>query len=140
VSKAFSMPENIAAVDILLLKFRMWSASLIHWQCRAVIFSKAKLTCIYQVYFLNVSLKCSQYPVPKKFARVGQEANRTKILEKFWVLPGSARNFRVRWSVKLLLILASTVILGFQSRRDPRPYLFFNTSACFEMRTPLQRE
>jgi uncharacterized Zn-finger protein len=32
VSKAFSMSKNTAAIDILLLKFRVtWSASLIHW-------------------------------------------------------------------------------------------------------------
>jgi hypothetical protein len=32
VSKAFTMSKNIAAVDILLLKFRVtWSVSLVHW-------------------------------------------------------------------------------------------------------------
>jgi hypothetical protein len=35
-------------------------------------------------------------------------------------------------SVRLLVVLASTVILGFESRRDPWPYFSF-PSACFEV-------
>jgi hypothetical protein len=43
-------------------------------------------------------------------------------------------------SSKLLLALASTVVLGLEPHQDPWSYLFFSfqTFTCFEMRRPLQ--
>jgi hypothetical protein len=43
-------------------------------------------------------------------------------------------------SSKLLLVLASAVILASRPRRDPWPYFYFQTFTCFEMGPPLQRE
>jgi hypothetical protein len=42
--------------------------------------------------------------------------------------------------VDLLLVLASTVILDFEPRRETCPYFCTQTITCFEMGHPLRRE
>jgi hypothetical protein len=48
----------------------------------------------------------------------------------------------VGWSVKMMLVLVSTIILGFESRRDPWPRFFslLYMWMCLEVGLPLQRD
>jgi hypothetical protein len=54
LSNGFSISKNTAAVDILLLKFKVtWSVSLIHWSV-VVTGTETELACIKKAFFFNV--------------------------------------------------------------------------------------
>jgi hypothetical protein len=63
VSKAFSMSKNTAAVDILLLKFRViWSVSLMHWGTLGLLYIFPSVPCAFvRAGVLENKLQVSPY-------------------------------------------------------------------------------
>jgi hypothetical protein len=111
VSKAFSISKNTAAVDILLLKFRVtWSVNPIHWS--VVLWSARKPN--WRAFSKFLSSVCLWIVLKISFSKGVPVVDKRMIRRKFWGIFGSLPDF------------GSNVFSSFQGagrRQSPRQWL-----------------